>query len=90
MTDSIDVTPDEAFTVLTQAISAPFVANTLKPVTTTADFKSTNVSFLSMAQRLSTGAHAKIDNKLIGASWKMQRVASPGMVTVYFDPLQFV
>ena len=63
--DSIDVIPDEAFTMLTQAISAHFVAITLKPVTTTADFKSTNalfVSFLSMAQGLTTGAHAKIYN----------------------------
>ena len=69
-----DVTQDEAFMILSQAVSAFYFSLTLKNISTTAAFNSENVSFasfLAMTHRLA-GSHAQNDNEQVGrllASW---------------------
>lgn len=92
----IDVSPEDAFTILMQAISAYYVSNTLSKMATTADFSNTNaffVSFLSMTQGLTKGEDVKTDNEQIEnhvASWNLELVPIPGDGNCLFTSIAFV
>ena len=81
---TIDVTPDDAFTIVAQAISAFYISLKLNNISTTAIFDGENAfftSFLSVTHRLSghcgtiSNDH-QIENLL--ASWNLKRIAVPG------------
>ena len=82
--EAADVTSDEAFTILTHAISAYYVSSTLSKLSTIASFDNENaffMSFLSIAERLTRVSSYESDIQQIGsqlASWNLKKVSTPG------------
>ena len=82
--EAADVTSDEAFTILTHAISAYYVSSTLSKLSTTASFDNENaffMSFLSIAERLTRVSSYESDIQQLGsqlASWNLKKVSTPG------------
>ena len=91
--DGIDITEEENFFILTQAVSAYFVTQSLKSLTTTADFVASNAFLLStlcITQGVTAGAN---DNKQslepLLASWNLTRVPSLGNGDCLFRSLAY-
>ena len=79
--ESLDVTSDEAFTILTHAISAYYVSSTLSKLSTTASFNNENaffMSFLSIAERLTRVSSYESNIQQIGNQWNLKKVSTPG------------
>ena len=81
--NDLEVTEDEAFSILSQAIAAYSVTKSLKSLTTTADFISSTTFFLSsfcLTQGITTcGTNTKVDDEQMDpllASWNLVRVPS--------------
>ena len=93
--DDIDMTEEDVFMILTQAISAYYVSISIKPLTTTADFVASNAFFLSslcITQGLTSIANKKIDNEQLEPlleSWKLTRVPSVGNGDCLFRSLAY-
>ena len=81
--NDLEVTEDEAFSILSQAIAAYSVTKSLKSLTTTADFISSTTFFLSslsLTQGIMTcGTNTKVGDEQVDpllASWNLVRVPS--------------
>ena len=93
--DSIDLTEDEALSILSQAISAYYVTISIKNLTTTADFTASNAFFLSSLRILESGIsgdNRNFDNKqleLLLTSWNLRRVSSLGNGDCLFSSVAY-
>ena len=82
--DTLEMTPEDASTILKQAISLFYVSLAMQKLTKTADFRSRNVFFFSFlaviqgacSKHQTSEQSAQIDNLL--ASWNMKRITVPG------------